>query len=68
VTDSYNHIVRKIVISSGTVTTVAGVAGTTGSSDGSGSFARFYFPVGITNDGTYLYVADANNRTIRKIQ
>jgi hypothetical protein len=70
VTDSNNDLVRKIVISTGTVTTVAGVAATSGSSDGSGSSARFYFPVGITYDSTNssLYVADANNHTIRKIQ
>ncbi|QEM67615.1 hypothetical protein FO488_05245 [Geobacter sp. FeAm09] len=68
VTDANNHIVRKIVIASGTVTTIAGVAATSGSSDGSKNFARFYFPVGIASDGTNLYVADANNSTIREIQ
>jgi DNA-binding beta-propeller fold protein YncE len=70
VTDSNNALVRKIVISTGTVTTVAGLAATTGSSDGSASVARFYFPVGITYDSTNssLYVADASNHTIRMIQ
>lgn len=70
VTDANNHLVRKIVVAAGTgtVTTVAGVAATSGSTDASGSFARFYFPVGITSDGTSLYVADANNSTIRMIK
>lgn len=38
-----------------------------GSADGVGNVARFQNPVGITNDGTYLYVADSGNHTIRRI-
>lgn len=65
--DSGNHTIRKIVISTGVVTTIAGSAGTTGSGDGIGSAARFNGPDGITTDGTSLYVADAFNCIIRKI-
>ena len=61
-----NHIIRKIVISSGVVTTFAGT-GSTGSSDGTGTAASFNFPFGITNDGTNLFVVDAQNHLIRKI-
>jgi len=68
VTDKANNIVRKIVISSGTVTTVAGSPRTAGSSDGVAAGATFNFPVGIATDGTNLYIADAWNSTIRKIQ
>ena len=53
--------------STGAVTTLAGTAGTIGSSDGTGGAASFNFPVGITTDGTNLYVADTYNDTIRKI-
>jgi len=50
------------------VTTLAGQAGTTGYTDGTGSRARFRWPVNIALDGTgNLYVADALNNTIRKV-
>ena len=67
VTDSSNHTIRKIVIATGVVTTLAGTAGLSGSSDDTGAAARFYRPEGITTDGTNLYVADSWNDTIRKI-
>jgi DNA-binding beta-propeller fold protein YncE len=67
VSDTYNHTIRKIVISTGAVTTLAGTVGSYGSADGNGSAARFYYPSGITTDGTNLYVADTDNHTIRKI-
>ncbi len=67
VAESLNDTVRKIVISTGIVTTLAGSPAGAGSSNGVGSAARFYFPVGITTDGTSLYVADADNDTIRII-
>jgi len=63
-----NHNIRKIVISSGVVTTIAGSAGNDGTTDGSGSDARFEAPMGITTDGTYLYVSDRSNHTVRKIE
>ncbi len=67
VTDSYYSTIRKIAISTGVVTTLAGSAGLSGSTDGTGSAARFNSPSGITTDGTNLYVADTGNNTIRKI-
>ena len=67
VVDTDNHTIRKIVIATGTVTTLAGSAGTWGSTDGTGAAARFFFPFGITTDGTNLYIADSGNHTIRKV-
>jgi len=67
VADTYNYTIRKIVIATGAVTTLAGTAGVYGSTDGTGSAARFYYPFGITTDGTNLYVADTYNDTIRQI-
>ena len=67
VTDSGNYTIRKLVIATGEVTTIAGLAGSDGSTDGTGSSARFYYPIGITTDGTNLYVADTGSHTIRKI-
>ncbi len=67
VTDSQNHTIRKIVISTGVVTTIAGTAGSSGTADGTGSVARFNRPQGVTTDGVNLYVADSYNYTIRQI-
>ena len=66
VTDSENHLIRKIVISTGVVTTLAGT-GSSGSANGTGTSASFYAPYGITTDGTNLYVADVSNHLIRQI-
>jgi len=67
VADTANHTIRKIVIARGLVTTLAGTAGTYGSTDGTGTAARFYYPYGITTDGTNLFVTNAGDHTIRKI-
>lgn len=62
-----SHTVRKIT-QAGVVTTLAGLAGEFGTTDGTGSAARFNYPTGITADKNgVLYVADADNHTIRKI-
>jgi len=52
---------------SGAVTTLAGT-GSSGSANGTGTSASFNYPVGITTDGTNLYVADNSNHLIRKIE
>jgi len=65
--DYSNHLIRKIVISTGAVTTLAGT-GSSGSANGTGTSASFYCPTGITTDGTNLYVADYVNNLIRKIE
>ncbi len=68
VADFGNSAIRKIT-AAGVVTTFAGVLGGSGSSDGTGSGARFFFPAAVALDsaGTYLYVADQGNNTIRRI-
>jgi hypothetical protein len=67
VADTYNATVRKIT-PDGSVSTVAGTPGSTGSTDGVGSGARFFDPAGVASDGAgNLYVADVFNATIRKI-
>jgi NHL repeat len=65
VTDQGNHRIRKIVIATGAVTTLAGNG--SGNADGTGTAATFNFPHGITTDGTNLYIADESNYRIRKI-
>ena len=67
VADAGNHIIRKI-ISNGTVSTLAGGAGVSGSTDGVAASARFNNPTALAaaSDGT-LYVADTTNHTIRRL-
>ncbi len=67
VADHFNHAVRKVT-PDGTVSTYAGVTGTPGTANGTGSAARLNLPRGIAVDveGT-VYVADAGSHTIRKI-
>jgi sugar lactone lactonase YvrE len=67
VADSGNETIRKVVIATGEVTTLAGAAGAQGNTDGTGATARFYYPCGIATDGTNLFVADTLNKTIRKV-
>ncbi len=68
VADTGNRVVRKIVMATGAVTTLAGMNGTYGTQDGVGSDARFFFPSGLAHDGAgNLYVAEASSHTIRKI-
>ncbi len=67
VADTSNHIIRKVVTGTGAVTTLAGVAGKSGTADGTGKAARFFYCKGIASDGTNLYISDSSNFTIRKI-
>ena len=67
VADRRNHMIRKIT-SGGVVTTLAGLADTSGSTDGTGNVARFNSPTGMAIDSAgNLYVSDTGNYTIRKI-
>ena len=67
VADTHNHTIRKIT-PEGAVTTLAGLAGTSGTADGTNSAARFYNPEDVAVDtGGNVYVADTGNHTIRKI-
>jgi len=67
ISDAGAGTIRKLEFATGKVSTLAGQAGQRGYKDGFGSDAQFNSPHGITNDGTYLYVADSTNKLIRKI-
>ncbi|MEP7116740.1 MAG: hypothetical protein ABI880_04120 [Acidobacteriota bacterium] len=67
VADSGNNTIRKIT-PTGVVTTLAGTAGASGSTDATGAAARFFSPQAIAADGNgNLFVADWLNNTIRKV-
>ena len=57
------------VLAQGVVTRIAGSGGAVGSTDGTGSAARFRSPIGVVMNtaGTVAYVSDQGNFTIRRI-
>jgi DNA-binding beta-propeller fold protein YncE len=69
VADHQNSLIRQIIISTASVTTLAGLAGSTGSTNGLGTIARFHRPydVFIFPDGVSALVADRDNHLIRRI-
>jgi len=67
VSDTFNSLIRKID-AAGNVTTLAGIAGVTGSQNGDRLSATFNQPFGVVTDNLgNLYVSDAGNYVIRKI-
>lgn len=67
VADRGNHTIRKIDLN-GLVTTVAGLAGISGSTNGGAGIARFNSPRGVAVDASgRIYVTDSGNQAIRKI-
>ncbi len=67
VADYLNHTIRKVT-PGGAVSTLAGLAGSSGSTDGTGNAARFSYPYGVALDSAgNVFVADEGNQTIRKV-
>jgi len=67
VSDSANNTIRKIT-PTGTVITLAGLAGFAGNLDGRVTVARFWNPQGLAVDKAgNIYVADTGNNAVRKI-
>src|SRR6266446_4793586 len=67
--DTSNNTIRKVTPmgANWVVTTIAGLAGSVGSNDGTNSDARFYHPNGVAVDAAgNLFVVDHSNHTIRK--
>jgi hypothetical protein len=70
VSDYNNDTIRKLkpVGTNWVVSTIAGLASTNGSSDGTNSDARFFLPVGIVVDADgSVDVADSQNNILRKL-
>jgi hypothetical protein len=68
VADTVNCTIRRVVIATGVVSTLAGQAGAPGSANGAGNVAMFNDPMGLAMSGPILYVADMYNSTIRQVQ
>jgi len=67
VADTFNHTIRK-VSPTGQTTTLAGLAGTSGTADGPGIVARFSQPSGLVCDASgNIFAADFGNSAIRRI-
>lgn len=69
VSDTSNNRIRKVKISSGETSLIAG-SGEAGFADGKGSIAKFNRPYGIAinSNGQYLYIADSNGHRIRRVE
>ena len=68
VADTDNRCIRKVIIASGVVSTLAGAEEQQGYADGTGAEARFSAPIGIVSDGSALYVTDSSDFVVRKIR
>ena len=67
VAEFWNHTIRQVT-PGGVVTTLAGLAGNHGTTDATGSAARFRNPRGVAVDNAgNVYVADLSNSRIRKV-
>jgi sugar lactone lactonase YvrE len=57
VADTFNAVLRTVDLTTGQVSTIAGMPGEGGSVDGTGGAARFTTPQGLAVKGSFLYVA-----------
>lgn len=75
VADTNNHAIRRIHLTTGNTTTIAGGGEAVGFLDGVGAEAKFRYPRGVSvvrRDGTdtpgdVLYVADTGNDAVRRV-
>lgn len=68
VADNRNHVIRRVVIATGVVSTLAGTPSTSGYADGTGTSATFSFPRRVCSDGAGgLFISDTGNARIRRL-
>ena len=69
ISDSFNHRIRKITVSTGTISTVAGTGASGYSGDGgAATLAQLDRPLGLALDSSgNLYFVDSRNSRIRKV-
>lgn len=67
-TDTENHCIRKITMSTGYVSTLAGIPQKSGYVNGTADKAQFKKPLGICIDADdVMYIGDSENRAIRRL-
>lgn len=67
VADTYNHKIKRVDPHSGECQTILG-DGTAGLQNGQGTNTRFSEPSGLSATGSYIYIADTNNHSIRRVE
>jgi sugar lactone lactonase YvrE len=67
IADTNHQVIRRMEKSTGQLSRIAGREGISGAQDGDGAVATFFHPHGLAVSGAYLYVADSDNHTIRRI-
>ena len=69
IADSWNHRIRKVTVSTGIITTIAGTGAAGYNGDGIvATTAKVYNPFGIDIDGSgNIYIADTWNQRVRKV-
>lgn len=67
-TDTENHCIRKITMSTGYVSTLAGTPQKSGYTNGTADKAQFKKPMGLCIDSDdVMYIGDSENRAIRRL-
>jgi hypothetical protein len=67
IADSTNHTIRQVHRETGETLTIAGQAGSAGSTDGVALDARFSSPSSAALVGAYIFITDTVNQTIRRL-
>jgi hypothetical protein len=69
ISDSFNHRIRRVTVSTGIITTIAGTGTASYSGDnGPATSATLYYPGGVAFDSLgNVYIADSSNNRIRKV-
>ncbi|HWQ31994.1 MAG TPA: BACON domain-containing carbohydrate-binding protein [Blastocatellia bacterium] len=68
IADAGNHRIRKLTLSSGVITTIAGSGYGFGGDGGAAVAAQFNFPTGVAIDGAgNLYISDTGNHRVRRV-
>jgi sugar lactone lactonase YvrE len=71
IADFSNHLIRKVTVSTGIITTIAGSGGTGSYSgdNGQATSATLNYPRGVALDSSgNVYIADTSNSRIRKVE
>ena len=69
IADAANHRIRKVTVSTGIITTIAGTGNNIYNGDDiAATLATLYFPTGVAVDGSdNVYISDTNNNRVRKV-